>query len=156
MIYMAENPIRSALTSLYVIDALAVAGCDYVILGPKVLKALNEAPTAQGYNDGLSAQSTETGLARVLSPKTPSSGEVKAWKQVDQKVFDELIGMAGKELVDQVCKEPIVINITMIAAFCVHHLYKTTVFLIWPYKSSIFYEIGLVATPFTAIVQGYS
>lgn len=85
-------------------DALAVAGCDYVILGPKVLKALNEAPTAQGYNDGLSAKSTESGVTRVLSPKTPSSDKVEAWERVYQRDFDELIGMAGKELVDQVHK----------------------------------------------------
>lgn len=35
-------------------DALAVAGVDFIILGPKVLKTLEDIPTAEGYNYDLS------------------------------------------------------------------------------------------------------
>lgn len=34
-------------------DALALAGVDYLVVGPKVLETLAETPTLEGYNDGL-------------------------------------------------------------------------------------------------------
>eukprot|EP00803_Ostreobium_quekettii_P007934 evm.model.scf_3304.1 EVM.evm.TU.scf_3304.1 scf_3304:10-2913(-) len=32
-------------------DALAIAGCDFIVMGPTVLRALDDTPTAMGYND---------------------------------------------------------------------------------------------------------
>ncbi len=49
-------------------DALALAGCDYLVLPGKVMGALAAEATDQGYNDGLSAVSGGQGVQAVLSP----------------------------------------------------------------------------------------
>lgn len=49
-------------------DALALAGCDYLVLPEKVMAALAAEATDQGYNDGLSAVAGGQGVRAVLSP----------------------------------------------------------------------------------------
>ena len=36
-------------------EALALSGCDYLVIGPRVLEELGRNTTLEGYNDGLSA-----------------------------------------------------------------------------------------------------
>ncbi|GMH35833.1 hypothetical protein BSKO_03701 [Bryopsis sp. KO-2023] len=81
-------------------DAISVAGCDYIILGPKVLKSLSESPTAQGYNDGLSAQTTSGGIPRALEASPPGLAPVKA-TMVTREEFEEGLGLAAKDLLKQ-------------------------------------------------------
>lgn len=83
-------------------DALAVAGCDFVIVGPRVLKALDDAPTVMGYNDGLTAESTQTGFERILSTEAAQSCDIDSeLATVVYETFEEGLGLAGKELLTQ-------------------------------------------------------
>jgi len=83
-------------------EALSLAGCDYLVVGPKVLKELNQAPTLEGYNDGLHAGSSSggEGVAHRLSSSFAKkyefdSGEIR---QYDQQLFEDQLGMAGRAL----------------------------------------------------------
>lgn len=84
-------------------DALALAGCDYLICGPKVLAGLAAMPTAQGYNDGLSAASGQynEGLERQLSPAGGRASEAEAYPSVTQQLFEGQLGLAGSQLLKQ-------------------------------------------------------
>jgi hypothetical protein len=84
-------------------DALALAGCDYLICGPKVLAGLAAMPTAQGYNDGLSAASGQydDGLEQQLSPAGGRASDVEAYPSVTQQLFEEQLGLAGSQLLKQ-------------------------------------------------------
>ena len=101
-------------------DALALAGCDYLVVSPKVLLSLSTTATLQGYNDGLTAGPDSDGAA--LSPqraqvripgtiKTPPH-ETKSTAQevefspaelepVTEQHFKEQLGLAAKELLAQ-------------------------------------------------------
>ena len=82
---------------------MAVAGCDFVILGPRVLQALNSAPTAMGYNDGWTAQSSETGVDQSLSvEKAQQCRQDGPWAPVTEESFKEGMGLAAEELLEQV------------------------------------------------------
>ncbi len=55
----------------YAVDALALAGIDYMVLSGRIVEALEKAATLQGYNDGLSADLDEgEGVSRQLSEET--------------------------------------------------------------------------------------
>lgn len=50
-------------------EALALAGCDFLVMGPKVLTAMATAATLDGYNTGLSAAEDMPGSVEPrLSP----------------------------------------------------------------------------------------
>lgn len=53
----------SPLNRLCCTDALALAGCDYLVVSPKVLLSLSTTATLQGYNDGLTAGPDSDGPA---------------------------------------------------------------------------------------------
>ena len=50
-------------------EALELAGVDFMTVSPAVWEQLNEAATLQGYNDGFTASSGESGLQQRLSPE---------------------------------------------------------------------------------------
>lgn len=83
-------------------DALAVAGCDYLVLNPKVLQALKDMPTTQGYNDGLSAAAAAGGggggFDRVLSPQGAQAARIDASDSITESDFNERMDLAGREL----------------------------------------------------------
>ena len=57
-------------------EALALAGCDFLVVGPKVLTALDSAATLDGYNTGLSAAEEVPGsVERALSPQLAREAE---------------------------------------------------------------------------------
>ena len=50
-------------------EALELAGVDFMTVSPAVWEELNDAATLQGYNDGFTAASGESGLQQSLSPE---------------------------------------------------------------------------------------
>lgn len=83
-------------------DALALAGCDYLVVGPKVMNALSDSPTLEGYNDGLHAGANE-GVTRRLTAQFAKSYEFESGEMqpVDKDAFEDGLGMAGRELLAQ-------------------------------------------------------
>ncbi|PSC70606.1 putative transaldolase [Micractinium conductrix] len=82
-------------------EALSLAGCDFLVVGPKVLTALNSATTLDGYNTGLSAAEDMPGSVDArLSPQLAQAAEFlpEELATVDEARFNEGLGMAGKEL----------------------------------------------------------
>lgn len=81
-------------------DALALAGCDYLVLTAKVMSELESSPTLQGYNSGLSAAGAadEDGIERPLSPEAALSSDMEDKGPVTQDSFKEQLGPAGTEL----------------------------------------------------------
>ena len=61
-------------------DALALAGCDYLVLTAKVLSDLEATPTLQGYNSGLSAAAAadeDDGIERKLSVAAAKASDMQ-------------------------------------------------------------------------------
>ncbi len=54
-------------------EALELAGVDFMTVSPAVWEQLNEAATLQGYNDGFTASSGESGLQQRLSKEVLTS-----------------------------------------------------------------------------------
>lgn len=83
-------------------DALALAGCDYLVLSARTMADLEASPTLQGYNSGFSAtvsNDDNDGVARQLAPDVLSDEDaVPPLGQVDAAAFEEGLGLAGKEL----------------------------------------------------------
>ncbi|GBG00054.1 transaldolase [Raphidocelis subcapitata] len=82
-------------------DALALAGCDYLVLSARVMADLEGSPTLQGYNSGFSATNSadDEGVPRGLSPDALSDDdEVPALGQVDEEMFKDGLGLAASEL----------------------------------------------------------
>jgi transaldolase len=95
------TPPLFALSPLYV-DALALAGIDYEVLGAKIISELESTPTLQGYNSGLSAAASEDeGLERVLSPDVASTSDLPQVPDVTIETFKEQLGLAGEQLLGQ-------------------------------------------------------
>ena len=67
---------------IYAVDALALAGVDYMVLSGRIVEALEKAATLQGYNDGLSADLDEVeGVSRQLSEETAQQvGQALRWQ----------------------------------------------------------------------------
>lgn len=85
-------------------EALALAGCDFLVVGPKVLTALDQATTLDGYNTGLSAaEDVPGGVEPRLSPQLARQAEFlpQELETVDEGRFDELLGMAARELLSE-------------------------------------------------------
>lgn len=86
-------------------DALAVAGVDYIILTPKVIRQLNEVPTAEGYNYDLSGATGNLPVLGVEDQLSPAIGleadEELPLDKLTKEHFSECLGYAGKQLLDQ-------------------------------------------------------
>lgn len=84
-------------------EALALAGVDYLVVGPRVLEALQSSATLEGYNDGLHA-SQESGLVRArLTPAFAGAYELSPVEtgSVDKATFDDQLGLPGMELLGE-------------------------------------------------------
>lgn len=84
-------------------DALALSGCDYLVLTAKVMSDLETTPTLQGYNSGLSAAATteEDGIERMLSPAAAAASDLADMGPISEAQFNEMLGPCGKELLGQ-------------------------------------------------------
>lgn len=84
-------------------DALALAGCDYLVLSARVMAELEASATLQGYNSGFSAADSadDDGIQRQLSPDALSDDdEISPLAAVDEGMFNEGLGLAGRELLE--------------------------------------------------------
>lgn len=82
-------------------EALALAGCDFLVVGPKVLTGLATASTLDGYNTGLSATEEVPGSIEArLSPQLAQAAEFtpQELEHIDEGRFNEYLGMAAKDL----------------------------------------------------------
>ncbi|KAI8471274.1 MAG: hypothetical protein J3K34DRAFT_458401 [Monoraphidium minutum] len=86
-------------------DALALAGCDYLVLSARVMAELEGSPTLQGYNSGFKATASvedDEGVTRQLAPDAMTGDdEVAPLGAVTEAAFNEGLGLAGKELLEQ-------------------------------------------------------
>ena len=88
-------------------DALALAGVDFLVAGPKVLEALREMPTRVGYNDGLSAASAP---ADDVVPLTAEAAAAATFDDAEtatltKQLFEEGLGTVGRDLLEQGLKK---------------------------------------------------
>ena len=84
-------------------DALALAGVDYLVLNERVVDSLDKATTMQGYNDGFRAdENDDAGVAQQLSAQLAQSIDFSSSETVEvtRQLFEEGLGMAGLELLD--------------------------------------------------------
>ena len=85
-------------------DALALAGVDYLVVNEKIVDALDKATTLQGYNDGYRAgddaddESVPQQLSAEMAQQTDFSESETT--EVTRQLFEEGLGMAGLELLD--------------------------------------------------------
>ena len=90
-------------------DALSMAGVDYIVLGPKVLKLLDEVPTAEGYNYDLSGVDDKLAFAGVEDRISPALGledvQELPLDRVTYDHFDDCLGYAGNDLLAKVTLE---------------------------------------------------
>ncbi|KAK9916495.1 hypothetical protein WJX75_003327 [Coccomyxa subellipsoidea] len=85
-------------------DALALAGVDYLVVGPKVLATLSETPTLQGYNDGLTTlPGDDEYYSPRLSPEAAKEAEFEDFEtgEVNKQLFEEGLGLVGVSLLKQ-------------------------------------------------------
>ena len=87
-------------------EALALAGCDYLVVGPRVLEALQNATTLEGYNDGLRTVDDESGVSARLTPGFAAAYELSPYETgiVDKNLFDDQLGLAGRDLLTESVK----------------------------------------------------
>ena len=93
----------SAVTLVCYADALALAGVDYLVLNERVVDSLDKATTMQGYNDGFRAdENDDAGVAQQLSSQLAQTVEFSNSETVEvtRQLFEEGLGMAGLELLD--------------------------------------------------------
>ena len=78
-------------------QALALAGLDYIVVSPQVVKALEAAPTLSGFNDGLHAGgSSSDEIEVVLSPRNARNNDILKAQEVAQPEFVEELGYLGE------------------------------------------------------------
>jgi len=86
-------------------DALSVAGADFIVLGSKVLKQLNEVPTAEGYNSDLTATGGMQSLgveAQLHENIGLEDDNELPLEKVTKEHFQDCLGYAGREMMSQV------------------------------------------------------
>lgn len=82
-------------------DALALSGCDYLVLTAKVMADLESSPTLQGYNSGFTAATDsveDDGIERMLSVQAAQASDITDKGAVTEAMFNEQLGVAGSEL----------------------------------------------------------
>ena len=86
-------------------EAMSIAGCDYIIVGPRVLEALQSASTLEGYNDGLHTANESDAGAR-LSASFAKNYDLSPNETgiVDKATFEEQLGLPGRDLLDESVK----------------------------------------------------
>eukprot|EP00884_Botryococcus_braunii_P009450 jgi/Botrbrau1/18506/Bobra.0072s0084.2 len=84
-------------------DALALAGADFLVVGPKVVQELSQMPTLAGYNDGYSAAGEDNLDFVPLSPEAAKEAEFSDAEKatVSKQSFEEGLGLVGKELLSE-------------------------------------------------------
>lgn len=79
-------------------ETLALAGCDYLVVGEHILKSLASTSTLDGYNDGLSAQQQYAGtMSPAMSPDQAAASEVEKIF-VASANFKDALGLIGSDL----------------------------------------------------------
>ncbi|KAK9809892.1 hypothetical protein WJX72_001155 [[Myrmecia] bisecta] len=83
-------------------EALELAGVDYIVLSPRVLDALSQTPTLQGYNDGLRVADEQEGVHTQLCPANAKEARFtpEETAPVTKQLFQEGLGQVGMELLD--------------------------------------------------------
>lgn len=83
-------------------EALALAGCDYLVVGPRVLQGLQSASTLEGYNDGLHVSESQ-GMKPKLTAEFAKNYEISSVEtgEVSKAIFEDQLGLAGKELLNE-------------------------------------------------------
>lgn len=84
-------------------DAIALAGVDYLVLNERIVDSLDKATTLQGYNDGYRAdEHGDESVPRQLSADSAQQAEFSSSETVEitRQLFEEGLGMAGLELLD--------------------------------------------------------
>jgi len=81
-------------------EALSLAGCDYLVVGPQVLRALRDCVTLEGYNDGLHAAERDfESIQPAMSPELAASTALEKIQQpISKEQFEHDLGMMGVEL----------------------------------------------------------
>ena len=95
----AERPITRSMSA----DALALAGVDYLVVNERILDALDKATTLQGYNDGFRAdEDDDESVSQQLSAEMAQEADFSESEttEVTRQLFEEGLGMAGLELLD--------------------------------------------------------
>lgn len=85
-------------------EVIALSGVDYMIVPEEIRKKLADRGTLDGYNDGLSAdEPTEGSGIPMLSPEAAKTMALheKVEAALSEKEFDEEMGMAGRDLLDE-------------------------------------------------------
>jgi transaldolase len=82
-------------------DALALAGVDFLVAGPRVLDALAATPTRSGYNDGLSGAAEEEETGARLTDAVAAAYSFDAETPVTRAAFDEQLGLVGRDILDE-------------------------------------------------------
>jgi transaldolase len=79
---------------------LALAGADFLVVGPKVVQELSQMPTLAGYNDGFSAAGKDDLDDVPLSPEAAKAVEFTEAElaPVTKQSFEEGLGVVGKDL----------------------------------------------------------
>ena len=87
-------------------DALKIAGCDFIVLPPKIINDLGTTPSTLGYNDGLHAAAGEypSDVPQALSPASALKSDfndncVKGYK--DEAQFLQSVGECGRDLLQR-------------------------------------------------------
>ena len=94
---------RPRITSACFADALALAGVDYLVLNERVVDSLEKATTLQGYNDGFRAdEHGNDSVPQQLSADSAQQADFSSSETVEvtRQLFEEGLGMAGLELLD--------------------------------------------------------
>ena len=84
-------------------EALSLSGCDFLVVGPRVMNSLHAAVTLEGFNDGLRATSSaddDGGVKARLTPAFAAAYEIDAVDTgiVDEGVFNDQLGLPAREL----------------------------------------------------------
>lgn len=80
-----------------------MAGVDYLVLNERIVHSLDEATTLQGYNDGFRAdEHGDDSVPQQLSEETAQQADFSSSETVGvtRQLFEEGLGMAGLELLD--------------------------------------------------------
>uniref|UniRef100_A0A7S0S3P8 Transaldolase n=1 Tax=Chlamydomonas leiostraca TaxID=1034604 RepID=A0A7S0S3P8_9CHLO len=90
-------------------DALALAGCDVLVLPPKVAAQMAATATTAGYNDGLhAAASAEEVLDAQLTPRgAADAAPTKMGPFKDEASFQDALGVAGTQLLTAALKDAV-------------------------------------------------
>jgi len=79
-------------------EAISLAGCDYLVIGPQVINALKSSVTLEGYNDGLRASEGRfESFGPSLTPENAAASTIEELK-VTEENFNDKIGMMGRDL----------------------------------------------------------